>query len=151
MTTIAFIEAQLKDPGGSVRAVGQVPPVKAVGEAAAQSASDGGASTNSGNSDHHDQAASAADYARANAQIASIYANFSSVKGAPASLETAYDQLVGLMPAPTVVIPMPPASLDMIEQAIELAKDLAARAALARAAHANVNPGTVDQILATAS
>lgn len=142
-----IIEAALKDLGGSVRAVSPVSPVQGAGAADSRPESGGNASADGGGGSHHDQAASAADYARANAQIASIYANFSAVKDMPASLETAYDQLVGLMPAPTVVIPMPPASVDMVEQAVALAKDMAERAALARAAHANVNLGTVDQIL----
>ncbi|CAN5448469.1 hypothetical protein BH10PSE12_BH10PSE12_24160 [soil metagenome] len=99
-----------------------------------------------------DQLASAAEYARVHASIADILANIRSV-GAPATSQAPdpEEALLSLLPAPVIIIPLPPASKDMVERAEMMAKDMADQAALTRSAQAHVKPGTVDQILASAA
>ena len=43
---------------------------------------------------------------------------------------------------------MPPASKEVIERAVDLARAMAQQAAITRSAQANVAQGTVDQLLA---
>jgi len=96
------------------------------------------------------QLASAAEYARIHAQIAETIAQIrSDGQSSSTSAAEAEAQLVSLLPAPVIIIPLPPASKDMVERAAMLAKEMAAQAAITRSAQAHVKPGTVDQILAT--
>ena len=93
------------------------------------------------------QLASAAEYARIHAEVANILASIRASGGAsqPAiSLDGAIDALT---PRPLVIVPLPPASKDMMEHAARVAQRLVADAALAHLAQAHVKPGTVDQIL----
>ena len=56
-----------------------------------------------------------------------------------------------LKPTPTIIIPMLPASVEVVEHAIEVAKSMAQQAELTRAAQGKVNIGTVDQMLVQAA
>lgn len=98
-----------------------------------------------------EQLATAAEYAKVHARIAEIMADLRS--GAPSAAQLAASQqaVQALVPAPIIVVPLPPANKDMVARAELLAKDIAQHAVLARAAQANVRPGLVDQILATAN
>jgi hypothetical protein len=103
-------------------------------------------------SSSEEQLASAAEYARIHARIADILAGMRSDGTAPVSSASNTEaDIVSLLPAPVIIIPLPPASKDMVERAEMLAKDIAVSASLTRAAQAHVKPGTVDQILATAA
>lgn len=103
-------------------------------------------------SSSEEQLASAAEYARVHARIADIMANLRTSAGADTqSTSSAEQALVSLLPAPIVIVPLPPASKDMVEHAAAVAKQVAEQAALSRSAQARVKPGTVDQILATAA
>lgn len=99
-----------------------------------------------------DQLASAAEYARIHARIANIIANLRAGSGGGTISAADGDAQVGaLLPEPVIIIPLPPASRDMVERAERLARDMAAQAALTRSAQSHLKPGTVDQILATAA
>jgi hypothetical protein len=96
-----------------------------------------------------DHMASASDYAKVQSRVSAILADLSS-SGAPAvqAKGNAEAQIVALIPQPTVIVPMPPASRDVIERALEVARSMAEQATLTRAAQGNINSGTVQQILA---
>ncbi len=98
-----------------------------------------------------EQLASAAEYARVHARIADIIADLRS--GRPgqneATAQANEQAITSLLPSPIVIIPLPPASRDMVEHAVRVAKDMADQAAYAHAAQAHLKMGTVDQILTT--
>lgn len=139
-------DASANDPATPVRPVSPIAPVPAVGSAASQASLQQDSSTDNGGQ-QNGQAASAAEYARANAQIASIFADLNATSATPPSLSQAQDRVVALLPAPIVIIPLPPANADMVQRAVEVAQEMVEKAALTRAAQAHVNVGTVDQIL----
>lgn len=95
--------------------------------------------------------ASAAEYARVHARIASIMAGIRSAAPAAVSSYGAEEAVSSLLPARVVIVPLPPASKDMVERAEEVARDIAERSAQSVAAQAHVKPGTVDQMMATVS
>lgn len=96
------------------------------------------------------QLASAAEYARIHAQIAETIAQIrSEAQSSAMSAAETEARLVSFLPAPVVIIPLPPANKDMVERAAMLAKEMAAQVAITRSAQAHLKPGTVDQILAT--
>lgn len=97
--------------------------------------------------DSEGQLASAAEYARIHAEVANILSSIHA-SGGGAQTAASIDAAIGMLtPAPLVIVPLPPASLDMVQQAARVAQRLVANAALAHAAQAHVRPGTVDQIL----
>lgn len=96
------------------------------------------------------QLATAADYARTQAQVAEILASIRAAGSNGQAVSSADAALNALTPTPTVIVPLP-ASKDMLEQAARVAQQLLANAALARSAQAHVQPGTVDSILAHAA
>lgn len=61
-----------------------------------------------------------------------------------AALGEAEDSLIALMPQPVVVLPLPPASQEMMEFVSGVTQAIARQAAIARAAQANVSPAMVD-------
>ncbi|WP_070157844.1 hypothetical protein [Sphingobium phenoxybenzoativorans] len=99
-----------------------------------------------------EQLASAAEYARVHASIADILAGLragqSSNTQSNAEAESA---ITALLPQPVIIVPLPPASKEMVERAVMLAKAMADQAQVTRSAQAHLKPGTVDQILATAA
>lgn len=90
------------------------------------------------------QLASAAEYARVHAEVVDMLA---SLRIAGENNPMAVDGTDPMIPTPTVIVPMFPASQNMIEQAARVAQRMLDDAMLARAAQAHVLPGTVDQIL----
>jgi hypothetical protein len=93
------------------------------------------------------QLASAAEYARVHARIADILANLRA--GAPkASTADSEAEIVSLLPEPVIIVPLPPASREMVEYAEMLAREMASRAVVARSAQAHIQSGTADQVLA---
>lgn len=88
------------------------------------------------------------DYARANARITEILASIGASTSSASSLSNSQNALESLLRTPTVIIPMPPASVDMVQQAVYLAKRLAQQADLALRAQANVTPAMADQFVA---
>jgi hypothetical protein len=93
--------------------------------------------------------ASAAEYAKVHARIANIMASIRASAPAPTSTSQTDDAVSSLLPARVVIVPLPPASKDMVERAEEVARQIADRAAQSVAAQAHVKPGTVDQMMAT--
>lgn len=95
-----------------------------------------------------DQLASAAEYASVHERIASILAELrSSEQDAASAVDGANAAIQAMLPTPIIVVPLPPASKDQMEQAARLAKRMVEQAAFAHAAQNHVRPGTVDQIL----
>lgn len=139
------------------RAVQPVRPVAAVapvqpGAGAGQAATQGEANADSGEQARREHMASASDYARVQARIADILAELDTSSASPAEAHAHADaQMAALRPEPTVVIPLPPARIEVIEQAVAVARAMAEKAALTRAAQANVAVGTVDQMLAVSA
>ncbi|MCB2015748.1 MAG: hypothetical protein KDE67_12735 [Sphingobium sp.] len=131
-----------------VRIVPPVTPVHPSGATAngAEHANTGG---DGGEQARREHMASASDYARVQARIADILSQMgANISDRQVAREQAQSQIEALRPEPTVVIPLPPASKDQIEHAIQVARAMAQEAALTRAAQANVGTGTVDQLLA---
>lgn len=143
------IDAIKNEAVSPVRAPGPIAPVQgasgSAGAAATRQEADGQQGGNA-----HDQAASAAEYVRANARIADILADLSASAAEPTSLSTAEHRVVALLPEPVVIIPLPPASADMVQRAIQVAQEMAAQAAQSRRAQANVSMGAVNEVLAHA-
>lgn len=124
--------------------------VTAVQPSSSPAGSAGGADVDSdgGEQARRDHMASASDYARVQARIADILADVDAAKPNPAeAISTAADRLDALR-QPMVVIPMPPASVEVIERAVEIARRMVEDASLTRAAHGAVQAGTVDSLLA---
>lgn len=101
-------------------------------------------------SDSEEQLASAAEYARVHARVTDILAGLRDGGGPAAAAGASEDALVSLLPAPIVIVPLPPASRDMVEHAARVAKRMVEQATFTRLAQAHVKPGMVDQIMATA-
>lgn len=102
-------------------------------------------------SSSEEQLASAAEYARVHARIADIIADLRSDKGGQteSAIQASESAITSMLPSPIVIIPLPPASKDMVEHAVRVAKDMADQAAYAYAAQAHLKMGTVDQIVAS--
>lgn len=90
--------------------------------------------------------ASSAEYAKVHARIADILGDLRSA-GGTATVQGAADEIQSMLPAPQVLVPLPPASKEAVESTIRIAKRIAEQAAHAHAAQANVRRGAVDQIL----
>ncbi|MCH4150377.1 MAG: hypothetical protein LKF30_00280 [Sphingobium sp.] len=124
-------------------------PLVAPTAAAAHTAQDSGVQSDHGEQARREQMASAFDYARVQARVADILSDLAgSSQPPPEARVSAEGQLDALRPVPTVIIPMLPASVEVVERAVDVARAMAQQAELARAAQAHVNVGTVDQILA---
>lgn len=117
--------------------------------AAANTNNGSGVNADSGQQARREQMASAFDYARVQARVADILSDLSGSSQPPPQAEAdAEAKIEALKPTPTVIIPMLPASVEVVERAIQVARAMAQQAELTRAAQANINLGTVDQILA---
>lgn len=124
--------------------------IAAVQQPSSPAGSAGGADVDSdgGEQARREHMASASDYARVQARIADILADVDAAKPDPMQARaTAADRLEALR-QPMIVIPMPPASIEVIERAVEVARSMIEKAAMARTAQSNVQPGTVDSLLA---
>ncbi|HEX7857503.1 MAG TPA: hypothetical protein VF503_27800 [Sphingobium sp.] len=91
-----------------------------------------------------------ADYARVNRDIASVVDNLDTwpAKGNAASVAQAESAILSLLPAPSVVLPLPPASADMVQFVAQVAQSIQRQAAQTRAALSGVAPVTVDAAIA---
>jgi len=98
-----------------------------------------------GNPDIDQQLSSAAEVAEAQAMIAALLSEIDAASIDSASLEA---RIEALLPRPTIIVPMPPASRDVVERAIEIAESIRAAAALSLAAQANVETGIAEGSLA---
>ena len=92
-----------------------------------------------------DDLASAAEYAKVHARVADILAELRSA-GAT-SVEGAQEEIQSMLPAPMILVPLPPASKEAVESAVTLGKRIAQQASYAHAAQAHLRRGTVDQLL----
>ena len=95
-----------------------------------------------------DDLASAAEYAKVHARVADILAKLRSASTAPA-IEGAEAEIQSLLPAPIILVPLPPASREAVESAVTLGKRIVEQASYAHAAQAHLKRGTVDQVLST--
>lgn len=143
------IEAIAADRAAPVRAV---PAVMAAERATGGSASGDSGGAENGAQARRDHMASASDYARVQARIADILADVDAATSEPAAARNeAADRLEAIKALPVVIVPMPPASVEQIERAVALARDMAEKASLARSAQANVQPGTVSWLMKAAA
>lgn len=95
------------------------------------------------------QLSSAAEVADAQAKIAALLSEVDGLTDAAATDSDALEaQIATLLPRPTIIIPLPPASRDVVERAIQIAESIRASAILAMAAQANVESGLVEGSLA---
>lgn len=92
-------------------------------------------------------AASAAEYAQVHARIAGILADLHARGGI--DVNDAAMAAQAMIPVPIVLVPLPPASREAVEQAAVLAKRMVAQASYAYAAHATLPRGIVDQVVAS--
>ena len=90
--------------------------------------------------------ASSAEYAKVHARIADILAELRT-QGSTTTVEGAADEIQSMLPAPQVLVPLPPASKEAVESSIRIAKRIAEQAAYAHAAQANFRHGAVEQIV----
>ncbi len=95
-----------------------------------------------------DDLASAAQYASVHLRIANILADLRA-GGGQMGIDDAAESIQQMMPAPIVLVPLPPASREAVEHAARLAKRMADNAMLAHSAQAHVRRGTVDQLLSS--
>lgn len=131
----------------SSRTPSAVPPVQAI--AAQQGANRHAGKRQKGDPKStlsEDDLASAAEYAKVHARVADILAELRSASAAP-TVEAAEADIQSLLPAPMILVPLPPASKEVIESAVTLGKRIAEQASYAHAAQAHLRRGTVDQLL----
>lgn len=96
-----------------------------------------------------DETAGAAEYAKVHARIAVIMADLRSDNSTSATVNGAEGEIQSMLPQPTVLVPLPPASKEAVEYATQLAKRIVQQAFYAHSAQANVQRGTVDQVVST--
>ncbi len=95
-----------------------------------------------------DNVAGAAEYAKVHARITMILADMRS--DTPPSVDAASQAVQSMLPERSVIVPLPPASKEAVEQAASLARRLVQQSFYAHAAQAHVKRGTVDQLLSPA-
>lgn len=124
--------------------------VAAVQPPSSPAGSAGGADVDSdgGEQARREHMASASDYARVQARIADILADVDAAQPDPTQARTTAADRLEALRQPMIVIPMPPASIEVIERAVEVARSMIEKAAMARTAQSNVQAGTVDSLLA---
>jgi hypothetical protein len=96
-----------------------------------------------------DDLAGVAEYAKVQTRVADILAELRSAVSA-STVEGAEAEIQSMLPAPLILVPLPPASREVVESAVALGKRIAEQASYAHAAQAHLRRGTVDQILSTA-
>lgn len=87
-----------------------------------------------------------ADYARVNRDIATVVDSLA--PPASTSVDKAENAVLSLLPQPSVVLPLPPASQDTIAFVAQVAQSIQRQAALTRAAMSGVTAVTVDAAVA---
>lgn len=92
---------------------------------------------------------SVAEVAEAQAKVARLLSDISAMKdGAGIDVDAVEAQVTALFPRPTVIVPMPPASRTMVEQAVRTAESMRASAALSQSAQANVDSTVAEAVIA---
>lgn len=143
-------------PRIEMTAVDRIAPVRAVTAVAAVqpssspagSAGGGGVDSDGGEQARREHMASASDYARVQARIADILADVDAARLDPMQAHSTAADRLDAMRQPMIVVPLPPASIEVIEYAIEVARSMVEKAAMTRAAHSPIRAGTVDSLLA---
>ncbi len=88
--------------------------------------------------------ATAVEYAEVHARISGILADLRASSNT--DLSQAQAAIDATMPRPIVLVPLPPASREAVEQAANLAKRMVQMASYTYAAHAGVQRGAVQQL-----
>src|SRR3546814_4587891 len=92
---------------------------------------------------------SVAEMAEAQAKGAALLAELHAVRDAAAfDADAVETQISALLPRPTVIVPLPPANRDAVQQAIEIAERIRASAAVAFSSQAHVHSGFAEGLLA---
>jgi len=92
-----------------------------------------------------DTARAFATYSKIQTQIADVVAALAQPpRQGPTAVAQADDSLLSMIPAPSVVLPLPPADEEMVAFVGQVAQSIARQAAQFRAAHASVSPAAVD-------
>ena len=94
-----------------------------------------------------DHLSSAAEFARAHQKISALLSELKSTDG-NRTVDGIAEEMTDLLPLPTVVIPMPPASNEMMERAIAIAEKIRSDALMSRAAQAHVSSDMAEAIFA---
>jgi hypothetical protein len=96
-----------------------------------------------------DRSAAVASYARLTKDIADTLASLrdQSRSSSGQAVNQAESGLLSFMPAPVVMLPMPPTDQKMVEFVAQVAQSVMQQAAQARAAQAHVSPAAVDALL----
>lgn len=96
-----------------------------------------------------DRSAAAASYARLSKDIADTLETLRNQtrENGNKSVANAEESLLALMPAPVVMLPMPPTDQKMVEFVAQVAQSVMQQAAMARAAQARVSPAAVDALI----
>jgi L-lactate utilization protein LutC len=92
-----------------------------------------------------DQARSHADYAKVHRQIVTVLSDFDNdpARYNPEGVAQAESALASLMPQPSIVLPLPPASEDMVAFVAQVCQSVALQSAQTRASLSNVSAATV--------
>jgi len=95
-----------------------------------------------------ERSAISATYARLRADIADVLADFQP-RRRPAGVQVAHadSALMGLMPQPVIVLPLPPTDPQMLAFVAQVAQSVAQKAVQARAAQANAPHVRVEAVL----
>jgi len=94
-----------------------------------------------------DHLSSAAEFARAHQKISALLSELKSTDS-NRTIDGIAEEMTDLLPVPTVVIPMPPASNEMMERAIAIAEKIRSDALMSRAAQAHVSSDMAEAIFA---
>ncbi|KKW93469.1 ribosome-recycling factor [Sphingobium chungbukense] len=127
-------------------AVSAVQPVSSTSQTVRQGRGSSSQTAPDDQSGSEDRIASSAEYAKVHARIADILAELR-VQGTTATVQGAADEIQSMLPAPQVLVPLPPASKEAVESTIRIAKRIAEQAAIAHVAQANIRHGAVDQVV----
>ncbi|MGE4431713.1 MAG: hypothetical protein AB7E05_13325 [Sphingobium sp.] len=132
--------AAMAERNVAVRAVPAIPPVQAADGAQAGSSGEDGLGADGGAEGRRQFMASMADYARVQARISQILGDMDG------GTQQAVADMTAMASVPNVVVPLPPARMDMLELAEHLARSMARHAQMTRAAQANVDPLSISLI-----
>lgn len=136
--------AAMADRTVAARPLPAIAPVQAASGSEAGSSGEDGLGADRGTEARRQFMASMADYARVQARISQILDDMNG------RVQQAVTEMNAMASSSRVIVPLPPARMDMLELAESLARSMARQARMTRAAQANVEPLTVASVLATA-
>lgn len=93
------------------------------------------------------QLSSAAEVADAQAKIAALLSEAEGLANAAIDFDALDAKIATLLPRPTIIVPLPPASRDVVERAIEIAEAIRSSAILAIAAQGNLERDAAEALL----